>query len=376
MISSRDLGTSPADRLKGARSFDGWLILSVFLLLVIGLSSLYSQGRANNDVFFKKQLFNLAIGLIPTAVFALIKPELLARAYWFLYAVAVAGLAVVLKFGSNLNGAERWINIGPVQFQPSEMAKLFLIITISTFFFRRIEKIDSASTFFLSLLHVGIPMLLIAKQPHWGATFVVFVIWFFIAVSAKIPAKFLLGLVAIGLTIGGAVVIAPHAFPNLMHGYHQKRLNAFLGRSAAPGAGYQTERAMAAFGKGGVTGVGFDKGTQGQFIPEQESDFILTVPGEELGLVGCTLILCAYGFFFYRLWLVMLWASHPLHRMMASGIFGLFLVHTFVNLFMVMRLIPVIGLWLPFMSYGGTAMWLCMSAVGLALNLERHSGKF
>lgn len=368
-------GYGPAERLKGARSFDGWLVLSAVLLLVIGLACLYSQGRNSGEYFFRRQLLNIALGLVPTAIFAFVPPRFWVKASSVLYVIAVAGLIIVLKVGSSLNGAERWINIGPIQFQPSEMAKLFLIITISAFFVNRLDKINSIGTFLLSLVHVGVPMLLIAKQPHWGATFVVFMIWAFIAVSASLPWKYLGSLALIGAVMAGAVIFAPHFAPGIMHGYHQKRLNAFLGKSTASGANYQTERAMAAFGKGGVSGVGFDKGTQGAFIPEQESDFIFTIPGEELGFIGCALILGAFGFFFYRLLLVILWARDPLSRFIVSGIFGLFLVHTFVNLFMVMKLLPVIGLWLPFMSYGGTAIWLCMSAVGLAMNVERHTEK-
>ena len=218
-------------------------------------------------------------------------------------------------------------------------------------------------------------MALIAKQPHWGATMVVFFIWACICVAGRVPPKFLVLTALVGFLVLGGSFLFPRIFPRVIHGYHANRLDAFLGRSAEKGSNYQTDRAMIAFGKGGIIGDGFDRGTQGPFIPEQESDFIFTVPGEELGLFGCTLILISFGFFFYRIWLIMVWAQEPLYRMMAGGILGLFLVQTFVNLFMVMKLLPVIGLWLPFMSYGGTAIWLCMSAVALALNIERQSSR-
>ncbi len=135
---------------------------------------------------------------------------------------------------------------------------------------------------------------------------------------------------------------------------------------------YQTDRAEIAFGVGGVSGTGYLKGEQkmGHFIPEQNDDFIFTVIGEEGGLIGCTLVLAAYGFFFYRLWLVMFFASDPYYKMIVGGLFASLGFHMFVNIAMVLHIVPVVGLWLPFLSYGGSAMWMCMSAVALALNIR------
>lgn len=360
-------------KMRGDRVFDGWLLLATAGLIFVGLLSLFSQGRANHEVFFKKQLINILIGLVPASACALISLKAFQKFAAVLYWVSVAGLALVLKMGQSRNGAERWINIGFFQFQPSEMAKLFLIIAIAGFFANRMEDIHKPSTFLWSLGYVGLPMLLIAKQPHWGATMVVFFVWVCICVAGKVPIRYLLITAGIGAVILGGSFAFPAVFPRIVHGYHANRLNAFLGQEAQKGSNYQTERAMIAIGKGGVIGAGYGKGTQGPFIPEQESDFIFTVPGEELGLFGCTLILALFGFFFYRLWLIMVWAKEPFHKMLAGGILGLFLIHTFVNLFMVMKLLPVIGLWLPFMSYGGTAIWLCLCAVALDLNVERQT---
>ena len=127
-------------------------------------------------------------------------------------------------------------------------------------------------------------------------------------------------------------------------------------------------------GVGGFEGVGFDHGEQkaAGFIPEQYDDFIVTVVGEEGGLVGCTLLLAAYGFFFYRIFLVMLYSTEPYYKMLAAGVFAVLGFHTFVNMAMVLNMMPVVGLWLPFLSYGGTAMWLCMSCVGLLLSVRRR----
>jgi rod shape determining protein RodA len=145
-------------------------------------------------------------------------------------------------------------------------------------------------------------------------------------------------------------------------------------RNDRQGKNWQTDRAEIAFGVGGVSGAGFGNGQQkaGHFIPEQHNDFIFTVVGEEGGLIGCTLVLAAFGFFFFRVFLIMHLATDPFYRMIAAGIFAILGFHTFVNIAMVLQIVPVVGLWLPFLSYGGTALWLCMACVGLLLNIRRR----
>jgi rod shape determining protein RodA len=125
---------------------------------------------------------------------------------------------------------------------------------------------------------------------------------------------------------------------------------------------------------GGLAGTGFLKGEQkeGRFIPEQHNDFIFTVVGEEGGLIGATIVLAAFGFFFWRVWLILIRAPDPFYKMVAGGIFAALFFHTFVNLAMLLKLLPVVGLWLPFMSYGGTALWLCLSCVGLLIGIRRR----
>ncbi len=181
--------------------------------------------------------------------------------------------------------------------------------------------------------------------------------------------RFLGVVAALALLVIGFLFTHPASMP----GYHDKRIKdwQFGGTAKSQsGVGFQTYQAEMAFGVGGVVGTGIGKGQQGENIPEQETDFIFTIIGEELGLVGCSLVLAAFAFFFYRLWLVMYRATDPYYRMLAAGVLGMLAFHTFVNLFMVTQMLPVIGLWLPFFSYGGTAMWLCMAAVGLVVNVR------
>jgi rod shape determining protein RodA len=360
--------------------FDFWLVIAAGLLITVGLYCLYSEGIHNKDggSFFRKQMLFLGMGVAPFAAFAFMSPRIWMRAWPALYLVNIAGLVAVLVHGSAKNGAARWIELGPIQFQPSEMAKILTVITLASFYVGRREAMEKLSTFVLGLAHIALPMLLIFLQPHTGAAMVIAVIWLAVSVVARVPFKFLGPFVAaVGLFVG-IVATHPKAFPLLVHNYQLARMGAGVEKQKSKAGipakknDYQTHQAEVAFGSGGVIGEGFLKGERMKTIPEVENDFVFTIAGEELGLVGCTLILAAFGFLFYRIWLVMLHATEPYYRMLAAGVLGILVFHTLINLLMITGIIPVIGLWLPFMSYGGTALWLCMSCIGLVISVRRH----
>jgi len=354
-------------RARAGRRFDWWLLLSSLILMAAGLMSLYSISAAHSEAHFRKQLMNAAIGILPFAIFLVVRPAFWRRISGALYVGSLGLLGLVLAMGSWKGGAKRWIEIGPLQFQPSEAAKLLLVITLAAFWANRQEIAHRFSTFALSLLHVAIPIAMVLKQPHLGGALVLFIIWLSTAIVSGTRLRYLLG--AFVLTL--ALLIGAWSIPGVLRPYHKERVAAMFVADEQD-ADYQVARAQIAFGVGGVSGSGFLRGQQKEqgYIPEQHNDFILTVVGEEAGLVGGVLLLMAYGFFFFRIWLVMLRADDPYHRMIAAGILGLLSFHTIVNMGMVLQLLPVVGLWLPFMSYGGTALWLCMACVGLLLNLR------
>lgn len=355
------------------KRFDVWLFVSAVILLGFGLLSLYSQGYKNRDTQFPKQLFNAVVGLGPFFLMFAVKPRVWMRLARPLYVFNVLLLAAVLLVGSSKFGAQRWIQLGPIQLQPSEIAKLLTVLTLASFFASRQDQIDRWQTFALSALHIAVPAFLIFKQPHLGGAAVIVVIWLAIATIAQVPAKFLL--TAIGVLLLGATLIlsVPALRSKFLHGYQNDRIGAMtkMDRQAAD---YQTWRAEIAFGVGGLSGSGFLKGEQkaSNVIPFQYNDFVITVLGEEGGLIGCLIVLGCFAFFFYRLWLAMWGSSEPFHRMIAAGVLALLAFHTLVNLAMVTGLIPVVGLWLPFFSAGGTALWLCMACVGLVLSARRQ----
>ncbi|HEY3782052.1 MAG TPA: FtsW/RodA/SpoVE family cell cycle protein [Fimbriimonadaceae bacterium] len=357
-------------RFEVLRRFDPWLIGSALLLMIIGLLCLYSVDAANpSHSYFKKQLQHIGIGVIPFCIFFFVNPHFWRRYATVLYAANAALLALVLWKGRSVGGAQRWLQFGPIDFEPSELAKLLVVITLASFLLMRMDKIRSFSTFILSLLLVAVPLILVFKQPHLGSTLVILVAWVSICVSAGIRLRFLAGVLVatvLGLTFAMRV-------PGVLQPYQQRRVQALLSPNAQTN-GYQPLRAQIAFGSGGLMGTGFLKGEQKQahYIPEQENDFIFTVPGEEAGLFGCTVVLILYGVFFYRVWLLMVQSEDVYFKMLTAGIFGILAFHTFANLGMNLQLLPVVGLWLPFMSYGGTAIWLCMSCVALLLNMRNR----
>jgi rod shape determining protein RodA len=364
---------SQADQRRGPR-FDWLLLLSTVILVGVGLMSLYSEGMARDGgSTFKKQVLFTLIGLVPFSIFAFTHPKFWARFAPILYGANVLALLAVLKLGSAKKGAERWIEIGPLQFQPSEMAKLLTIITLATFFANRQNSIKSFSTFALSGVHVAVPMLMILMQPHLGACMVIFVSWLAVCLIAGVPMRYLGGTIAVFILVAASVLYFPPVSRLILRDYQQGRVAGMFSNDSQ-GKNWQTDRAEIAFGVGGVMGSGFMKGEQkkAHFIPEQHNDFIFTVVGEEGGLIGATLVLLAFGFFFYRVWIVMFTASDLYYRMIAAGIFAALFFHMFVNIAMVLKIVPVVGLWLPFLSYGGTALWLCLACVGLLLSIRRR----
>lgn len=357
--------------------FDGWLLLSAAVLMMFGLMSLYSEGLTRDaDATFKKQVVFTLIGLGPFTIFAAVHPKFWMRISGWLYTINVASLLAVLAIGSKKKGADRWIEIGSFQFQPSEMAKLLTVITLAAYFASRQDEIQKPKTFFMSFVHVLPPLLLIFMQPHLGATMVVFVSWFAICIVAGVPFRYLAITGGIFAAMGLAAFTVPAFRAKVLQPYQLDRIEGKVAKDGKDtrGKNWQTDRAEIAFGVGGVVGSGYLKGEQktGHFIPEQHNDFVFTVIGEEGGLVGCTMVLLAFAFFFYRVWVVMFRAAEPFYRMIAGGIFAALFFHAFVNMGMVLQIFPVVGIWLPFLSYGGTALWLCMACVGLLLNIRRR----
>ncbi|MER3496162.1 MAG: hypothetical protein C4320_04780, partial [Armatimonadota bacterium] len=271
----------------GLAKFDFAFLATSLALIGIGLIALYSEGIARSGGgSFRKQLLNVVLGVIPFAIFFGVHPNVWRRSWKLIYGVNILLLLAVFAHGASRKGAERWIPIGPVQFQPSELSKLLVVITLAAFLAGNYDRIRSPITYLLALAHVGIPALLVLAQPHLAAAFVLVMAFLSICIVSGVPIRFI---VLTGLVIalfGGIMMTVPAARNLFLHDYQKKRIEGLSNAGKdRRGKNYQTDRAAIAFGVGGVTGTGFRNGEQkaAGFIPEQHTDFVLTVIGEEFG---------------------------------------------------------------------------------------------
>ncbi len=353
---------------------DWWLLGSAVFLILIGLAAIYSTGYGDSLKDFRRQFVNILLGLVPMSIFGFCHPRLWAKAATVVYAINLGMLASVLLVGRSLNGSARWIGIGPIQFQPSELSKILIVLTLATFYASRQDRIKSFSTFGLGFLHVFIPVLMIMKQPHLGASLLVLTLWVALSLVAGVSPKYMLVAIGSFVVLGTLVVKVPTVRHVIIKQYQWERLLGLLGIETkdkkVKDMQYQVEVASYAFANGGIAGTGYLKGEVKKRVPEVSSDFIFSCVGEEFGMMGCFVVLGTFAMLFYRIWLGMLSAADLYYQLIMAGILTILGFHLIVNAGMVLGILPVVGMWLPFMSAGGTAIWLCMSLIGLALNVR------
>jgi rod shape determining protein RodA len=369
------------DRESPLRRLDWVLMLSVLALILIGSLLVWSATRQrmlnaglDPQTFFKKHLINAAIGLALASVASLVDYRSL-RAYApIVYVASCLGLIAVLSpLGSTINGAHSWIVLpAGFQIQPSEYAKVAIVVGMAMIL---AEKRDAEDTprdvdVLVVLALCAVPMGLIMLQPDLGSVMVmVFIVLGVLAVSGA-PSRWVGGLILAGVLAGG--VVAPH----VLQDYQVKRFTSFANPEADPsGAGYNTRQARIAIGSGGALGKGLFQGTQtnGRFIPEQQTDFVFTVAGEELGFLGGGTIILLLGTVLWRGLRIAALATDSFGRLVAAGVVSWFAFQSFVNIGMTLGIMPVTGLPLPFLSYGGSAMFANLIAVGLLQNVHMRS---
>lgn len=361
-------------RLLGA---DLWFGGCALLLLFLGMLAIFSVSRADDPGLFKRYLMLLAMGSVPFAIFFVTPPNMLKRLSAVFYILNILMLGGAIAKGQTEGGAQRWLNIGPIQFQPSEMTKILVVLTLATFFAARHEQINKLWTFVLSFLHVLPSLVLVFMQPHLGATIAILAAWISISIVAYVPWRYII------VTLIGAIALFIFAIntPGVLREYHYRRMREMFTASNAKDR-YQQFQAEVAIGTGGIEGKGYLKGDRKQAgsVPVQSTDFIVTVPAEENGFIGISILMAAFGAFFFRGWQLALQMQDRFSRMVTIGCLSMLGFHLIVNLSMNTGLGPVVGLWLPFISYGGTAMWLTLSCVGVILNLsiraEEEQGMF
>ncbi|WP_067829525.1 rod shape-determining protein RodA [Actinomadura kijaniata] len=371
-------------RAAGLKRLDWTLILVVTVLSVLGallvrsatFQLMIEHGKDPNS-FLKRHVLNLVIGFGLGALVTFLDYRLL-RAYApILYGLACVGLVAVLTpLGETINGSHSWIVIGGgFQVQPSEFAKVGLVVLLAMILGepRDGEVGPSPRDILLSLVLAGVPAALIMLQPDLGTTLVFGAVVLGMLAISGVRKRWLVGLVGGGVLTACAVV-----FLGLLKPYQIARFTAFLDPSADPrGAGYNAMQARIAVGSGGVTGKGLFQGEQtgGHFVPEQQTDFIFTVAGEELGFVGGAVIVLLLGVALWRGLRIALQAADTFGVLVASGVVCWMAFQTFENIGMTIGIMPITGLPLPFVSYGGSATFANMIAVGLlqAVHLRRRT---
>jgi rod shape determining protein RodA len=348
-----------------------WTLLGIVLLIAsVGILNLYSTtlgGEGAGTPLYLKQLFWLLIGLSVMVVIAFIEYRFYSDFAYIVYAVAFFLLLVVMGYGIITSGAQRWIKIGSISFQPSEFVKISLILALAKFFKRPPGREgyslkDLFFPFFLLLFPVG----LILKQPDLGTAIIFLLIFFSILIFVKIRWSTL-------LTIGlGGAAIFPISWSFLKE-YQKRRIVTFFNPELDPlGAGYHLIQSKIAVGSGGLIGKGFMKGTQCRlgFLPEQHTDFIFSALGEEWGLIGSLLIVGLY--FMLILWglRIAVQSKDRFGAILSFGVVAMFFWHIFINIGMVLGMMPVVGIPLPLLSYGGSFLLSTMIGMGLILNIS------
>jgi rod shape determining protein RodA len=346
------------------------LIFLIMAISLIGFIMMFSAAQGEIHPWASKQILHFLVFFPLMIIIAIVDIKIWYRLAYLSYFMVIILLILIEVFGHTAMGATRWIDLGFIKLQPSELMKICLVFALARYFhtisYNNIRKI-----FYLipPLIITLIPFLLILKQPDLGTAMILLMaagMMFF--ATGVLLWKF----AAIILAAGGILPFAWH----FMHDYQKKRIITFIDPESDPlGAGYNIIQSKIAIGSGGFFGKGLLKGSQSQldFLPEHQTDFIFTMMAEELGFARCITVLILYAFLIiYGIYISVNCRNH-FGRMMAIGIVSVFFLHVFVNMAMVMGLLPVVGVPLPLLSYGGTIMMTILIGFGLIMNVSIHS---
>lgn len=347
---------------------DGLLLLLLLILAAGGLFVLYSASGKNWDLLIK-QASSFGIGLLLMLFIAQLEPRFMARWVPLAYLGGIVLLVVVDVVGHNAMGATRWINIpGVIRFQPSEFMKIIMPATIAWYLAKR-SLPPRLKHIAVSLLLIGIPFALVVRQPDLGTSLLILGSGAFVLFVAGLRWRWILGAVA------ALVPIAVGMWYFVLLQYQKQRVLTFFDPESDPlGSGWNIIQSKAAIGSGGVFGKGWLLGTQSHldFLPESHTDFIIAVLGEEFGLVGICLLLVVYLLLIARGLVITVQAQTLFGKLLAGGLTMTFFVYVFVNIGMVSGLLPVVGVPLPFISYGGTSMVTLLAGFGLLMSIHTH----
>lgn len=373
------------DLKKYMQNFDWWLLGAVCMLALFGLVCIASATRINlgespSNVIKQGVFFLIGLGLLVVA--ANVDYEYFAQFHIPIYILNLLLLLAVLLIGTDNKGATRWIAIGPLTIQPSEFAKVIMIFCLAKVITQKQRQLNDLPTLMFLCVMMGIPLVLIQKQPALSASLVlvaVFCIELFVAgLDWKIIRNVLVVTVPIVALILFDVSRENPLFTDKIFATHQfNRILSFVDPSRDANLYYQTEKSISAIGSGQLMGKGLFHGTLNQlsYLPEPHNDFIFSVIGEEFGFFGCLFVLAVLLFIVFRCIVIAISARDTFSQLLAAGIAGMFAFQTFVNAGVATGILPNTGMSLPFVSYGGSSMWTNMVAIGLMLNIRKKETK-
>ena len=351
---------------------DGMLLLGIIALCLLSLVILYSAGGQQTDIVIK-QFIRLFFGLVVMFAVAQFPPRLFRTWTPWIYMIALALLVGVIFYGEQAKGAQRWLDIfGLFRFQPSEIMKLALPLMLARFF-SEYELPPTWPRLLFAVIFIGVPFILIILQPDLGTSLLIAASGFFVIFLAGIRWKVLISLLLIG------IASLPAAWYFLLHEYQKLRVITLLDPESDPlNAGWHTIQAKIAIGSGGTYGKGWLNGTQSQleFLPERHTDFILAVIGEEFGFMGLIILLGVYLFISGRGLYIAVHGQDSFEKMLAGSLCLTFFIYVFVNIGMVSGILPVVGLPLPLISYGGTSIITLLAGFGMLMSVQTHKKLF
>jgi len=356
------------------KNFD-WIMFSVSILIsLIGIMTIYSAtrplGAEDHPGFYMKQLYWLVLGIIALLLVVSFDYIWLRRYALPLYITGVIFLLAVFIFGKMGLGAKRWLSLGPISFQPSEFFKLVYLIMLSQQLSTLKTTLNTSHLFRIFFLIVLLPFLLLIKQPDLGTSLIVLAIFVLLVLTKGIQKRVAVILIIIGLV---SLPFLGNIFWEGLKDYQKSRIVAFIEPESDPsGIGYHLNQSKITIGSGKFIGKGYLQGTQGpfRFLPEKHTDFIFAVFAEEWGFLGSLMLLFFYFILIIRGIDTIEKAKDDFGRLLASGITFMFFMYFFINIGMTLGMTPVVGIPLPFMSYGGTALLSNFIAIGILINIR------
>ena len=345
---------------------DPLLLLGLFLISLLGLAILYSAAGQDMNVV-TSQATKLALAFLLMMTLAQIPPWFYKRHAPWLFGMGITLLCAVLVMGHIGNGAQRWLNVGLFRFQPSEIMKLSVPIILAWYLDQQ-KLPPEKRTLIISATIILLPSLLIAKQPDLGTALVIMSAGACVLLLAGISWRFVTGLLVI------LIALMPFLW-HVMHQYQRQRVLTFLNPERDPlGTGYHIIQSKIAIGSGGMFGKGWLHGSQSHlhFLPEHATDFIFALLSEEFGLLGCLILLLLYAFVIARGLYIANMAQDTFSRLLAGSLSLTFFVSVFINIGMVTGILPVVGLPLPLISYGGTSMVTLLAGFGILMSIQTH----